>query len=85
MLGLFLLGIAGRARGGAALIAVFVGVLVIGWMTFSPELERFPTMIKNPLHTNMTIVVGTLTIFLVGVCVSRCLPASEASSMEQVS
>ncbi len=76
MLGLFLLGIvARRANGGAALVAVIIGVLVIGWMTFLPVIERQPSFLRNPLHANMTIVVGTLTIFLVGLLISRLFSA----------
>ena len=72
MLGLFILGIiARRARGGVAMLSVILGVLVIGWMTFSPGIADLPSYLRNPLHANMTIVVGTLTIFLVGVLVSR--------------
>ncbi len=72
MLGLFLLGILSRRAGGsAAAIAVAAGVLVIGWMTFYPVIENQPTFLRNPLHAQMTIVVGTLVIFLVGVVISR--------------
>jgi SSS family solute:Na+ symporter len=71
MLGLFILGIvARRARGGVAMLSVILGVLVIAWMTFSPEIAELPSYLRNPLHANMTIVVGTLTIFLVGLLVS---------------
>ncbi|NND98842.1 MAG: sodium:solute symporter, partial [Pirellulaceae bacterium] len=72
MLGLFLLGmVARRATGGAALVAVILGVAVIGWMTFYPTIEAQPSYLRNPLHANMTIVIGTLTIFLVGLGISR--------------
>ncbi len=71
MLGLFLLGIVGRsARGGAALVAVILGVLLIGWMTFSSAITQLPPFLRNPLHANMTIVIGTLAIFLVGLLVA---------------
>ncbi|MGB7343777.1 MAG: sodium:solute symporter [Pirellulaceae bacterium] len=75
MLGLFLLGLVARsANGGAALVSVIIGVLVIGWMTFFPVIENQPEWLRNPLHTNMTIVIGTLTIFLVGLLVSSFTP-----------
>ncbi|MFK8114268.1 MAG: sodium:solute symporter [Rubripirellula sp.] len=78
MLGLFLLGIAAkRAQGGVALVAVMAGVLTIGWMTFFPVLDAQPAFLRNPLHANMTIVIGTLTIFLVGVVISRFTVARE--------
>lgn len=71
VLGLFLLGlVARRADRAAGAIAVVVGVLVIIWMTL-PQLVDVPPSLRNPFHVNMTIVVGTLTIFLVGVLVSR--------------
>lgn len=71
MLGLFLLGILSRrSRGASAAIAVTVGVLVIAWLTFSPEMEKWPSAVRNSLHSNMTIVVGTLVIFLCGVLIS---------------
>lgn len=69
LLGLFLLGmISRRARRPAAVLAVAVGVTVILWMTFSP---RLPAGLRSPLHSNMITVVGTLTIFLVGVAAAR--------------
>ncbi len=72
MLGLFLLGILSRrASPVSGLIAIVIGVVVIGWLTLSPENDALPEMLRNPLHTNLTIVVGTMTIFLAGLCISR--------------
>ncbi|MFT4202840.1 MAG: sodium:solute symporter [Chitinophagaceae bacterium] len=72
MLGLFLLGIASRRTGNsAALIATVVGILVILWLTFSTLLPERYAFLRNPLNANMTIVVGTLAIFLVGVLFSK--------------
>ena len=69
MLGLFLLGlISRRANNAGALAGVIVGVLVICWMTF-PEL--LPEALRNPFHAHMITVIGTLTIFGVGVACSR--------------
>ena len=69
MLGLFLLGlIARRADNAAALTGVTLGVLVICWMTF---VDWFPENLRSPFHANMITVIGTLTIFLVGLAVSR--------------
>jgi len=79
VLGLFLLGqISRRANNAAAAIAVTIGALVILWMSL-PSLIDVPTWLRNPLQANMTIVVGTLTIFLVGIVASRLLGASAAS------
>ncbi len=69
MLGLFLLGaLSRRARSFEAATAVVIGVLVITWASLSPGKEAWWA---NPLHSFMTIVIGTLTIFLVGVVLSR--------------
>jgi SSS family solute:Na+ symporter len=69
MLGLFLLGILSRrAQSFEAATAVVIGLLVISWASLSPEMEVWWA---NPLHSFMTIVIGTLTIFLVGVIISR--------------
>ena len=70
VLGLFLLGfISRRADRPAAVTAVVIGVVVIFWMTFSPLLPD-ESYLQSPFHANMIIVVGTLTIFLVGVFVT---------------
>jgi SSS family solute:Na+ symporter len=69
MLGLFLLGlIARKADNAAALTGVAIGVLVICWMTVA---DGLPEYLRSPFHANMVIVIGTLTIFLVGLGVSR--------------
>lgn len=72
MLGLFLLGIISRrTKNHEALTATIIGILVILWMTFSNLLPQSMEYLKNPLHKNMIIVIGTLTIFLVGVVLTR--------------
>jgi len=71
LLGLFLLGMVSRkASQPAAATGVLVGILVISWMTLPALIEVRPEL-RNPLHANMTIVVGTLTIFLVGLAVTQ--------------
>jgi SSS family solute:Na+ symporter len=72
MLGLFLLGIVSRrTQNHEAFTATVLGIVVILWMSLSyllpPEYDHF----KNPLHKNMVIVAGTLTIFLAGMLLSR--------------
>lgn len=69
MLGLFLLAfLSKKVRNMDAAIGVIVGVLVIVWMSLSPlyftegKLLEF----RSPLHSNLTIVIGTMAIFLVG-------------------
>ena len=65
MLGIFLLGyFARKVENVATMIGVALGLLVIIWMSLSPvyftgDLEKF----SNPLHSYMTIVVGTMVIF----------------------
>ncbi|AUD05006.1 sodium:solute symporter [Spirosoma pollinicola] len=72
MLGLFLLGlISRRTNGHEALTATAIGVLVILWMTFSGNLPDAYSYLRNPLHSNMIIVVGTLTIFLIGILLTK--------------
>jgi SSS family solute:Na+ symporter len=71
VLGLFLLGrISRRADNAAGAIAVAVGALVIIWMSL-PQLIDVPASVRNPLHANLTIVVGTLSIFLVGLMAAQ--------------
>jgi solute:Na+ symporter, SSS family len=69
MLGLFLLGlIAKRARNPQAMIAVAIGILVILWLSLSTT-GIWPESLSgwsNPLHSSMTIVLGTSSIVLVG-------------------
>ncbi|HEY9559419.1 MAG TPA: sodium:solute symporter [Anseongella sp.] len=67
MLGLFLLSIISRKAGNReAISGTVLGVLVILWMTFSYLVPEQYSYLKNPLHANMIIVVGTLVIFLSG-------------------
>ena len=72
LLGVFALDrLAPRAGRAAAQLGVAVGVLVIVWMTASPRLTGGLAMLRNPLHSYMITVIGTLTIFGVGLLVSR--------------
>ena len=72
LLGLFALDrLAPRAGRAAAQLGVLVGVTVIVWMTVSPRLEGGLAMLRNPLHSYMITVIGTLTIFGVGLLISR--------------
>jgi SSS family solute:Na+ symporter len=72
MLGLFLLGlISRRAKNPAAVTGVSVGGLVILWMSLSPRLSDEWRAWRSPFHNFLVIVIGTLTILLVGLAVSR--------------
>ena len=74
MLGLFLLGFfAKKASRMGAMIGVTVGILVILWMSLSPVIftDGLMKAFQSPFHTNLTIVLGTTVIFLVGFLFSK--------------
>lgn len=72
MLGLFLLGIISKqTRNHEAIVAIIIGIIVILWMTLSPLLPASYGMLRNVLHQNMVIVIGTLVIFLTGIILTR--------------
>lgn len=72
MLGLFLLGIISKnTKNTEALTATLIGIIVIIWMTFSSLLPDQYAYLRNPLHQNMIMVVGTLTIFLAGLLLTK--------------
>lgn len=72
MLGLFLLGIvSNRTKSHEAFIATLLGLMVILWMTLSHLLPEKYEFLRNPLNKNMVIVIGTLTIFLTGILITR--------------
>jgi SSS family solute:Na+ symporter len=61
MLGLFLLGlVCHKVKKSNAVVAVAVGLAVIAWMSF-----------LAPLHTYLTIVLGTAAIFLTGFVLTK--------------
>ncbi|RIJ46964.1 sodium:solute symporter [Maribellus luteus] len=69
MLGLFLLAfLSKKVRNMDAAIGVIVGVLVIIWMSLSPLYFTQGKLLafRSPFHSNLTIVIGTMAIFLVG-------------------
>jgi solute:Na+ symporter, SSS family len=85
MLGLFLLGFISRKTGNiAAATGVITGLLVIIWMSLSPVwFTGGLEVISNPLHSYMTIVIGTMVIFFTGLIITvfinnfrKLLPAS---------
>lgn len=80
MLGLFLLGLISRkANNAAAITGVITGVLALIWVALSPE-SSLPEKLQSPFHVHMAIVVGTLTIFLVGLLVSRFSNSKKSSA-----
>ena len=69
MLGLFLLGyFSKKVNNTSAVIGVIAGVLVIGWMSLSPILFKSDALQRyaNHFHSYLTIVFGTMTIFITG-------------------
>ncbi len=66
MLGLFLLGFISRANSPVAAAAVFLGLLVIAWMTLSARVQSWPEHLQSHLHAFLIPVAGTLTILLTG-------------------
>ncbi|MGV8879402.1 MAG: sodium:solute symporter [Sphingobacteriaceae bacterium] len=68
VLGLFLLGIISRKiKNAEAFTATIIGIVVILWMTFSNFFPEKLAFLRSPFHKSMIIVVGTLTIFLIGI------------------
>ncbi|MCX6357483.1 MAG: sodium:solute symporter, partial [Candidatus Aureabacteria bacterium] len=67
VLGLFLIGYLGRrATNTAAIVAVGVGVLLIGWMTLSPLGVWCPARLRYTLNQFMIPVFGTTAIIVTG-------------------
>lgn len=66
MLGLFLLGVFSKHKNvKGALIGVVVGLMMILWLSIS-EMIFGPDTLGAQLHTYLTVVLGTSTIFIVG-------------------
>jgi solute:Na+ symporter, SSS family len=71
MLGLFLLGaFSRRSSSFGAIIGTLMGIAVIAWMSMS-SLSDNPAQYGNVFHSYLTIVFGTLTIFLLGFLISH--------------
>jgi len=86
MLGLFLLGlISRRTKNTEAFTATIIGVVVILWMTFSNRIPEEYAFLRNPLHKNMIIVVGTLTIFLAGLLLTYSKRNPEKTELSNAS
>lgn len=81
VLGLFLLGFMCKNVDKAyAAIGVVLGVIVIGWMSLSPIFftDGFLSDFRSPFHANLTIVFGTLVIFLTGFLLSKIFNRSRS-------
>jgi SSS family solute:Na+ symporter len=69
MLGLFLLGYFSKKAGNAsAILGVITGAAVIAWMSLTPLIFTEGEMVKfaSPFHNYLSIVFGTMAIFLIG-------------------
>ena len=69
MLGIFLLAFLSKTvRNIDAAVGVILGALVIIWMSLSPLYFTEGNLLafKSPFHSNLTIVFGTVVIFLIG-------------------
>lgn len=92
LLGLFLLGIISTQAGSrAASLAVISGIGIIAWMSLPKASELIatpdsksdatesllPSWLTNPMHENMTIVVGTTVILVLGLLLARVFPARD--------
>lgn len=74
MLGLFLLAfLSKKVKNIDAAVGVVVGALVIIWMSLSPLYFNEGNLLafRSPFHSNLTIVIGTLVIFLVGFIMTK--------------
>lgn len=84
VLGLFLLGLISKRTGpAAAFVATSAGVLAIIWMTLPRLWPAMPERIRCSLDSHLTVVIGTLTIFFVGLLCTRLFSSagdSEPSS-----
>jgi len=73
---LFLLGFISKRTGKIeAATGVIAGVMLIIWMSLSPVCitEGKLLVFRSPFHSNLTIVFGTITIFLVGFVMSKVI------------
>lgn len=72
MLGLFLLGIISKKSGNMeAIAATIIGIMIIIWLSLSYLIPNEFAYLRNPLHANMVIVIGTLSIYLSGVLLTK--------------
>lgn len=71
ILGLILLGRISKAGNLSAIIATGCAVISILWISISEKLPNSLEFLKLPLHTSMTIALGTLVLLLVGLLLQR--------------
>lgn len=82
MLGLFLLGVLSKSKNVIGAIAgTIAGILVILWLSLSKMLFG-EDAVGNSFHTYLTIVFGTIVIFLVGFLISLLFSKEQGSESE---
>ena len=80
MLGLFLLGfISKKVQNVHAFLGVLSGFIVIAWIS-AAEWLGLPS---SGLHGYLAIVLGTMSIFIVGFALSVCLPKKKSLNGEE--
>jgi SSS family solute:Na+ symporter len=86
ILGLFLLGfISKKIKSTYAAIGVMFGVLVISWASLSPIFFKGAFLIyASEFHANLTVVLGTITILLVGFILTFLFSNKKAKSANDV-
>lgn len=71
MLGIFLMGfLAKNVENLAAKIAALFGVAIIAWISFKDSL---PKNLQSPFDSKMTVVIGTISIVLIGLLVQKLM------------
>ena len=74
MLGIFLLGFLSKNVGNlAAKIAAASGVIIIAWISFK---DLIPENLQSPVDAKMTVVLGTISILIIGVLVQKIIKKS---------
>jgi len=70
-----------KVRNIDAAIGVIIGVVVIAWMSLSPLYFTEGDLLKfrSPFHSNLTIVLGTMIIFLVGFLAQKMFKGDNSS------
>lgn len=87
MLGLFLLGfISKKTEKAAAVTGVTAGIILIAWMSLSPLYFTEENLLKfrSPFHSNLTIVFGTILIFLTGFLLNRIIAAKKGLNKKEL-
>lgn len=71
MFGMFLLAaLSKKATSSSAVTGVTIGTLVVLWIAFSPYIPEDWPVLRSGFHKFMAVILGTLTVFLVGVALS---------------